>query len=191
MNHLKQFGVTISKSQLLIFTSTINQLNLTKLSMSHHPTLNTTIMINLLNNSTLMRQLLQSGPTTMNNHLFLSIITMKVLILTILTKNQLPTLNIYYYDEETNTYLYYAPTEAEWSYYYQEPTYSLYYYDQPTGDYLIDQEPSPYMSYYYYDEPTESYQYYEPSPVYWTDYYEAPSSDLYYYDEITNTYIYD
>jgi len=67
------------------------------------------------------------------------------------------------YDEASNSYLPYEPTNVEWNNYFAEPETDLYYYDSYSNAYYYESEPSPYYTNYFsYNEGTFAYEPYEP-----------------------------
>lgn len=96
----------------------------------------------------------------------------------------------YTFDVETNEFVSYEPTPADWSVYYELPSVQTYYWDEPTSTYneIEVSELSPYETYYTWDQQTHNYFTYVPTEVSWSNHYEIPSETIYTYEESTQSY---
>lgn len=96
----------------------------------------------------------------------------------------------YYYDDESQDFIYYEPTTVQWTDYYEQPVVDLYSYEPYTDTYSYVAQPSPYVDYSYAiaDTCPQEYASYEPTPAVWSQYFDIPEVPLFYYETSTNNY---
>jgi hypothetical protein len=69
-----------------------------------------------------------------------------------------PYLDYYFYHEPTASYVYYQPSVASWSDYYETPTLPLFEYSEAENSYKVaPEELTPISDYFYWSEPTQDY----------------------------------